>query len=101
LDFLAARQAGELAQSIKFQVCLPTPYAVVRAFCPGQDERTIEVAYARAMMRELATICSCIPHPDLAIQWDLCPEMLAWDGQSKRFIPPDLHGLEGELVARI
>jgi hypothetical protein len=27
--------------------------------------------------------------------------MLAWDGQSKRFIPPDLHDLKGELIARI
>jgi hypothetical protein len=99
-DFLAARGAGELASS-KFQVCLPTPYAVVRVFCPGQDERTIEAAYTQAMMRELAAICSSIPHPELAVQWDLCPEMLAWDGQSKRFIPPDLHDLEGELLARI
>jgi hypothetical protein len=67
-DFLAARQVGELAPSIKFQVCLPTPYAVVRVFCPGQDERTIEAAYTQAMMRELATICSSIPHSDLAAQ---------------------------------
>jgi hypothetical protein len=100
-DFLATRQAGELAPSIKFQVCLPTPYAVVRIFCPGQDERTIEAAYTQAMLRELTTICASIPHTDLAIQWDVCPEMLAWDGQSKRFIPPDLRDLEGELVARI
>jgi hypothetical protein len=38
-DFLAARKAGELAQSIKFQVCLPTPYAVVTVFGRGQLER--------------------------------------------------------------
>lgn len=101
MDFLVARQAGELAPSVKFQVCLPTPYAVVRVFCPGRDWRTIEAAYAEAMLRELATICASIPHADLAIQWDVCLEMLAWDGQSKPFIPPDLHDLEGELVARI
>jgi hypothetical protein len=100
-DFLAARQAGELAPSIKFQVCLPTPYAVVRIFCPGRDERTIETVYSEAMLRELARICASIPHPDLAIQWDVAPEMLAWDGQSNRFMPRDLHDLEGELVARL
>jgi hypothetical protein len=99
-DFLAAREAGDLAPSIKFQVCLPTPYAVVRVFCPGPDERTIEAAYSQAMLREVAAICAFIPHADLAVQWDLCPEMLAWDGQSERFIPPDLNDLEGELVAR-
>src|SRR5262245_9459063 len=28
-DFLAARQRGDLPQHVRFQVCLPTPYAVV------------------------------------------------------------------------
>src|SRR5215472_2420527 len=101
LDFLAARQAGELAQNIKFQVCLPTPYAVSATFCPGRDRIHIEVAYTQAMLRELATICTTIPHADLAIQWDICFEMLAWDGQTKAFTPPDLQDIEGELVARI
>ena len=101
LDFLGARDAGDLAPSIKFQVCLPTPYAVVWVFCRGQDERTIEVAYTQAMLRELATICASIPHSDLAIQWDVCPEMIAWDGQLRRLTPPDLQDVETELVARI
>ena len=101
LDFLAAREAGELAQGIKFQVCLPTPYAVSATFCPGRDRIHIEVAYTQAMLRELATICTTIPHADLAIQWDICFEMLAWDGQTKAFTPPDLQNIEGELVARI
>jgi hypothetical protein len=29
LDFVAAREAGTLPQGIRFQVCLPTPFAVV------------------------------------------------------------------------
>ncbi|MBV8774447.1 MAG: hypothetical protein JO166_19240 [Deltaproteobacteria bacterium] len=47
IDFLAARQAGELAEGIKFQVCLPTPYAVVSVFCPGRDFLAIESAIHR------------------------------------------------------
>jgi hypothetical protein len=101
MDFLAARQAGELAPSIKFQVCLPTPYAVVVAFCRGRDFLAIETAYTQAMLRELATICASIPHQDLVIQWDVCFEMLAWDGQSERAAAPDLQDVESELVARM
>jgi hypothetical protein len=61
----------------------------------------IEVAYTRAMLRELEMICASVPHSDLAIQWDVCVEMLAWDGQSKAFTPPDLQDVESELVARM
>ena len=28
----------------------------------------------------LAKICATIPHDDLAIQWDVCQEVLAWEG---------------------
>ena len=107
VDFLASREAGELPQGIKFQVCLPTPYAVVTVFCrgrsmhAGRDVLAIEAAYTQAMLRELAKICTTIPHSDLAIQWDVCLEMLAWDGQSKAFVPSDLHDLENELVTRM
>lgn len=100
-DFLAARRAGEIAQGVKFQVCLPTPYAVATVFCPGRDVLAIEAAYTKAMLRELEMICGLIPSQDLCVQWDVCPEMIAWDGQLKAFTPPDLKDVEGELVARI
>jgi hypothetical protein len=101
MDFLAARQAGELASGVKFQVCLPTPYAVTTVFCPGRDRVAIETAYAWAMFHELATICAMISHADLAIQWDVCFEMLAWDCQMEAFTPSDLQDVESELVARM
>jgi hypothetical protein len=33
------------------------------------------------MLREVERICKAIPHHDLAIQWDVCIEMVAWDGR--------------------
>jgi methionine synthase II (cobalamin-independent) len=33
------------------------------------------------MLRELGTICRSIPHEDLCLQWDVCNEMIIWDGQ--------------------
>jgi len=35
-------------------------------------------------MREVATICASIPHNELTIQWDVCPEMIVWDGRLER-----------------
>lgn len=86
LDFVAARERGELPGGIRFQVCLPTPFAVCCVIAPDAFA-AVEAAYERAMIREVAAICRHIPHRDLAIQWDLCNEMCVWDGQSTDAVP--------------
>jgi hypothetical protein len=83
-DFLAARNAGRLPAGVRFQVSLPTPWAVLMPFCQQPDAQQIFPAYERAMLREVERICASIPHRDLAIQWDVCLEMVAWDGRWER-----------------
>ena len=83
-EFKQAKAAGKLPKHVRFQVSLPTPYAVISAFTIPEDQPKIEPAYERAMMREVATLCGSIPHEDLTIQWDVCPEMVAWDGRLPR-----------------
>ena len=80
-DFLTARSAGQLPEGVRFQVSLPTPWAVVMPFVRQPDARQVYPAYERAMLREVERILKAIPHHDLAIQWDVCLEMLAWDGR--------------------
>jgi hypothetical protein len=80
-DFLAARSVGQIPAGVRFQVSLPTPWAVIMPFCRQPDAQQIYPAYEQAMLREVARICKAIPHHDLAIQWDVCIEMLAWDGR--------------------
>jgi len=80
-DFLAARQQEQLPAGVRFQVSLPTPFAVINPFCAAQDFSKIEPAYEEAMLREVQAICRAIPHQDLCIQWDVCVEMVMWDGR--------------------
>ena len=80
-DFLAAKSAGQIPANVRFQVSLPTPWAVIMPFCRQPDGQQVLPAYEQAMLREVARICKAIPHNDLAIQWDVCIEMLAWDGR--------------------
>ena len=84
IDFLAAREAGVLPRQVRFQVCLPTPYAVVTSFCAPASVPAILPAYKRAMLREAEAVCAVIPHGDLCLQWDVCHEMLTWDGRWPR-----------------
>jgi hypothetical protein len=87
LDFVAARDNGELPQSIRFQVCLPTPFAVVSSVVVAEAFEPVEKAYERAMIAEVAAVCRHIPHRDLCIQWDVCNEMVVWDGQKCDAVP--------------
>lgn len=81
-DFLAAKNSGVLPLHVRFQVCLPTPFAVLRSLVRPSDTQALDTAYESAMLREVKAICDAIPHNDLCVQWDICLEMLAFDGRS-------------------
>lgn len=99
-DFLEAKRRGELPRRTRFQVSLPTPFAVIYPFCSAKDEPVIESAYESAMLREVETICRAIPRDELCIQWDVCIEMVLWDGRLTYMRNPfaDLHG---EVIGKI
>jgi len=98
-DFVRARERGEIAPGVRFQVCLPTPFAVVIAFCIPDAVRDTEPAYERAMLREVASICAEIPDADLCIQWDVCVEMVMWDGQIRYH--GSFHASDEEIIERL
>jgi len=87
LDFVAARDNGELPKHVRFQVCLPTPFAVVSSVVMPEVLPAVEAAYEKAMIAEVAALCRHIPHRDLCIQWDVCNEMVVWDGQKTDAVP--------------
>lgn len=87
LDFLEARRRGDIAPGVRFQVCLPTPMSVVYAFCTARNVAAIEKAYEAAMIREVDAICRHLRHRDLCIQWDVCHDMIVWDGQPQDQFP--------------
>lgn len=90
LDFVAARDNGTLPNNVRFQVCLPTPFAVVSSVVVAPALPAVEAAYERAMVAEIAALCRHIPHRDLCIQWDVCNEMVIWDGQPSDAVPANV-----------
>lgn len=74
--FARLRDSGVIAPGTRFQVCLPTPTAVVGVcFAPG-DRAVLEPIYRNALYGELRNILATIPHEDLAIQFDCAVEFL-------------------------
>ncbi len=99
LDFVAARENGTLPKGIRFQVCLPTPFAVVSSVVVPAALPVVEAAYEKAMIGEVTALCRHIPHHDLCIQWDICNEMCIWDGQPTDAVPANVP--RDALVERI
>ena len=81
IDFCRRRDSGKIPAGIRFQVSLPTPLAFMNAFIVPEDMAKVGPAYEQAMMREVRTITDSIPHEDLAMQWDVCIEMIMYDGR--------------------
>jgi methionine synthase II (cobalamin-independent) len=100
LDFVAARERGDIAPDVRFQVCLPTPMSVIYAFCTARDVAAVEHAYESAMEREVEGLCRHIPHHDLCIQWDVCHDMILWDGQPQDQFPL-VNASRSEIAARL
>ena len=100
LDFVAAREAGTLPKGIRFQVCLPTPFAVVSSVVMPAALPAVEAAYEKAMIAEVTALCRHIPHKDLCIQWDVfANEMVIWDGQPSDAVPSNVS--HEEIIARM
>jgi methionine synthase II (cobalamin-independent) len=101
-DFVTARRAGALPAAVKFQVSLPTPYAVVYSYITADARAHVERAYDAAMLREVERICAAIPHGDLCVQWDVCTEMIMFDGRHPGMRPPpEMHAFFNERFERL
>ena len=96
--FSRLKQEGIIPAGVRFQVCLPTPLAVIHIrFVPG-DQEAVEEAYERKMLEELAGIADNIPADELAIQWDTAVEFAILEGLVDSFLPDPEQGIRERLV---
>ncbi len=78
--FAAARTAGRIPAGVKFQVCAATPLAIAYMYVTPKDQADFTAAYSAHLVSEIAKIAAALPHDDLAFQWDVCQEVLMWEG---------------------
>ena len=82
--FRAEKEAGRIPEHLRFQVSLPTPLACMTVALEPEAIPQVAPAYEAAMLAEVAQICDQLPRDELAIQWDVCVELILYDG---RFLP--------------
>jgi len=81
--FRRLRDSGTIPAHTRFQVCLPTPHASGYLYVSGPARQAYFGVYERALKTALANIVRAIPAADLAIQWDVCQEVLAFENYFK------------------
>ena len=70
---------GVIGPDTRFQVSLPTPMASAYMYVSPSARAEYIPAYERSLLNALAEIVAAIPHDQLAIQWDVCQEVLIFE----------------------
>lgn len=74
------QKAGAIPQGVKFQISIPTPIApTYNNMVPG-DRPKLLPPLTQHFIGEVAAIAKALPNDRVAIQWDVCQEVLAWEG---------------------
>jgi hypothetical protein len=78
--FEALQREGVVPPHVRFQICLPTPIAPTYNNMVADDRPAMLRALTEHFVGEVETIASTLPNERIAIQWDVCHEVLAWEG---------------------
>ena len=73
------KDEGVIGAGVRFQVSLPTPMATAYMYISPDSRDAYLPAYEKALTGALAEIVDSVPHDALAIQWDVCQEVLIFE----------------------
>ena len=71
---------GVIPEGVKFQISIPTPIAPTYNNMVPADRPTLLGELTRHFIGEVDKIAQTLPNDRIAIQWDVCQEVLAWEG---------------------
>jgi hypothetical protein len=96
--FAALQREGLIPADCRFQVSMGTPVATSSAIISDAEFSALEPGYEAAQMAELQRMLDAIPHEKLAIQWDVCIEIVFLEGWFKAPFEPVLEGCVERLA---
>jgi hypothetical protein len=94
--FKKLHEDGVLPRHLRYQVCAATPHAIALMYITPDDRADFIRVYTRHLADEIARIAAAIPPERLAVQWDVCQEVLWWEGYFPRST-----NTEDEIVASL
>jgi hypothetical protein len=94
------QQAGAIPAQVKFQISIPTPIAPTYNNMVPADRPKLLPALTRHFIGEVEKIARALPNDRIALQWDVCQEVLAWEGYYEPG-PVDFKTETVEVLSRI
>jgi hypothetical protein len=94
------QQDGAIPAGVKFQISLPTPIAPIYNNMVPSDRAGLLPALTEHFIAEVKTIAAALPHDRIAVQWDVCQEVLAWEGYYEQG-PVDVRTETVDVLTRI
>lgn len=85
--FERLRREGTIPDGVRFQFALPTPLATGLMYVSPNGRDDYVRAYERALLEALERILAAIPHEALSIQFDVCQEVLLFEGYFPEKVP--------------
>ncbi len=78
--FERLQKEGAIPAHVKFQISIPTPIAPTYNNMVPADRPKLLPPLTQHFIGEVQKIASALPNDHIAIQWDVCQEVLAWEG---------------------
>jgi len=78
--FSRLQHDGVIQARVRFQISLPTPIAPTYHNMVPRDRPHLLPALTQHFIGEVARIAAAVPNDRIALQWDVCQEVLAWEG---------------------
>jgi hypothetical protein len=94
------QQAGVIPKHVKFQISIPTPIAPTYNNMVPSDRPKLLPPLTQAFIGEVGKIAAALPNDRIAIQWDVCQEVLAWEGYYEKG-PIDFHTETIDVLTKI
>ena len=98
--FGTMRGNGRMPEGVPFQVCLPTPMSAAYMYISYKAHQDFINVYERSLRTALGRILDGIPHEDLAIQYDVCQEVLMFENYFP-YRPEDYKEQVFDLLGRL
>ena len=74
------QQGDVIPVGVKFQISLPTPIAPTYNNMVPTDRPALIPVLTTHLLGEVAAIAQALPNDRIALQWDVCQEVIAWEG---------------------
>ena len=83
--FARLQAEGAVPGHVKYQICMATPLAIAYNFISPNNYDGFIPAYTNHLAAEFARIAENLPAEQISYQWDVCQEVLMWEGYYEQY----------------